>query len=145
MATCRLRPEKPPDDLSAGSATGSVIVRGFTLSLCVGHGTLELNPADSSGYRTFAPYDSYTHNVPCESHCLLLTARPDNDPDEISFALKERRAEARGRNSRPGKRLRANEITPLCCRRQSPELERENEFLIRHGRSSNTEILDLRV
>lgn len=125
--------------------SSSADVRSFSFFLSLssfrarlGHGTLELNPAASSGYRTFAPCDSCTHCIPRESLPLTLTVRPDNDPDEISFALKERGVRERKRDLLRRERLRTNEITPLCCRRQTPEFKRENEFLIRHGRSSDT-------
>lgn len=68
----------------------------------------------------------------------LSLARPDNNPDEISFALRK-----------TAKRLWTKwDYSPFAAvstKLDLCEFKRENDFLIRHGRSSDTEILNLRV
>ncbi|TGZ56162.1 Uncharacterized protein DBV15_01702, partial [Temnothorax longispinosus] len=100
--------------------------------------TLALNSAASSGHRTYDQTRGFIafFSLLLANHLSLV--RRDNNPDEISFA--------------PGKtaekRLWVNEITPLLpssTKLDLCELKRENDFLIRHGRSSDTEVLNLHV
>lgn len=101
-------------------------------------GTLALNSIASYGHRAFTLHVRVRGVFPLLLANRLSLACPDNNPDEISFALRET----------AGKRLWANEITPLLppsTKLDLCELKRENDFLIRHGRSSDTEILNLRV
>ncbi|EGI63698.1 hypothetical protein G5I_07935 [Acromyrmex echinatior] len=62
-----------------------------------------INPATSPGHRTFAPFARVCSIFPLPLVNHLSLGRPDNNPDEISFALRENAA----------KKLRTNEITLL--------------------------------
>jgi len=73
----------------------------------------------------------------------LLAARPDNNPDEISFALGRRERRRRRRRKKRGEKRDARrkvvtkerDYSSFAAADTSSDLGRVNEFSIRHGRS----------